>query len=219
MTINSFYNHTYSIDPKVISKICDQVLFRIAGKIRELTIEQDSIRRIVGCCTYPELDLLTLINCEEERLYQDLKGIIFEFFTLRSLIIFFFFKKDDQNLRNILEKQVINLHIDIKMETIQYSTIASEIFALILSLCKNLTGLNFFNMFGRKRCRTSLFLHLPPTAYISSSLLKLQIYVETFVDCLYVLDGRFDSLSTLIIDVGQIFDPVIDIGLSVSRRF
>jgi hypothetical protein len=39
---------------------------------------------------------------------------------------------------------------------------------------------------------------------MSSSLTQLKINVENFVDCLYLLDGRLESLSKLIINVGNI---------------
>jgi len=52
---------------------------------------------------------------------------------------------------------------------------------------------------------------------MSSTLIQLKIKVTNFADCLYLLDGRLDSLSTLIIYVGEIFDPRKDIGSKVSR--
>ncbi len=91
----------------------------------------------------------------------------------------------------------------------------ANVFALILSLCKNLTVLNFCDMFPTRKCETHVF-YLPSTSYMSSTLIKLKINVTTFIDCLYLLDGRLDSLSTLIINVGQIFDPILDIGSKVS---
>jgi hypothetical protein len=51
---------------------------------------------------------------------------------------------------------------------------------------------------------------------MSSTLMKLKIYVDNFVDCLLLLDGRLDCLSTLIIKVSQIFEPAVDIGGRVS---
>ncbi|CAF3394126.1 unnamed protein product [Rotaria sp. Silwood2] len=40
--------------------------------------------------------------------------------------------------------------------------------------------------------------------------------LQRLVDCLYLLDGNLDSLSTLIINVGQIFYPILDIDSRVS---
>ncbi|CAF3627492.1 unnamed protein product [Rotaria socialis] len=50
------------------------------------------------------------------------------------------------------------------------------------------------------------------TSHMSSTLIRLKINVASLVDCLYLLDGRLDSLSTLVINVGQILDPILDVG-------
>ena len=46
--------------------------------------------------------------------------------------------------------------------------------------------------------------------------MKLKINVPSFVDCLVLLDGHLESLSTLIITVQQIFDLVPPIEGEVS---
>ena len=55
-----------------------------------------------------------------------------------------------------------------------------------------------------------------PTDYVSSTLVKLKINVATFLDCLILLDGRLESLSTLIINVTSIRHPIIDVDRAVS---
>jgi hypothetical protein len=52
---------------------------------------------------------------------------------------------------------------------------------------------------------------------MSSTLMKLKISVVNFADCLFLLDGRFECLSTLIIDVSSISDGIGGIGGRVSR--
>ncbi|CAF3822536.1 unnamed protein product [Rotaria sp. Silwood1] len=44
---------------------------------------------------------------------------------------------------------------------------------------------------------------------MSLTLVKLTITVSCLFDCLYLFDGRLDSLSTLIINVSYIFGPKI----------
>jgi hypothetical protein len=96
-----------------------------------------------------------------------------------------------------------------------WSTIFAEIFALILSLCTNLIDLNFCDMFYTEKCATPVF-DVGSPSNMSSTLTKLKINVQNFADCLFLLDGRLDYLSTLIINVSDIFDPIIDIGTTVS---
>lgn len=55
-----------------------------------------------------------------------------------------------------------------------------------------------------------------PADYVSSTLVKLKINVATFPDCLILLDGRLESLSTLIINVSSTRHPIIDVDRAVS---
>ncbi len=120
----------------------------------------------------------------------------------------FFIIKGDVILRDLLTKQITHLNIDIK-KTIGVTTeTVSKIFALILSLCKNLTVLNFCHMFPTRRCQLPIC-YLPSTNCMSSTLVKLTITVSCFLDCLHLFDGRLDSLSTLIINVLYIFGDEI----------
>ena len=101
--------------------------------------------------------------------------------------------KDDLLLRD-LTKQVTHLNIDMKKSTVGWSKTVSNIFALIISLCKNLTVLNFCYMFILRKWVTPVF-HIQSESNISSTLMKLKINVGSFADCLYLLDGRFECLS------------------------
>jgi hypothetical protein len=48
---------------------------------------------------------------------------------------------------------------------------------------------------------------LGPPTFFSSSLTTLHINVEDFDDCLYLLDGRFEQLHTLYIDIHFFWPP------------
>ena len=92
---------------------------------------------------------------------------------------------------------------------------ALGIFELILSLRKNLTSLNFGDMlFSRKRI-VSLNM-IRSRSNTCSALTKLKINVTNFFDLLYLLDGRFYCLSTLIVSVTDHYGPA-DIHGIVSR--
>ena len=115
----------------------------------------------------------------------------------------------------MLTKQITHLSIDTKEPNGFISRTLSKMFGLILSLCERLTVLNFCDVFLTRNWLISVF-DLPSESYMSSTLIKLNINVATFADCLYLLDGRLDSLSTLIINVERIFNPIKDIGSRVS---
>jgi hypothetical protein len=88
-------------------------------------------------------------------------------------------------------------------------------FELILSLGKCLVDLTFSEWFSGKSLDIST-LNITSTSYVSSTLIKLKIEVNTFDDCLYLLDGRLQCLSTLIIKIFEICDSLANIDNKVS---
>ena len=79
LSIKSLYDETSSVDTKVLSKICEQILPRVHHQIHQLTVEEESMKSILSAATYPQLYSLSLINLEEEILYQHLTSMIFIF--------------------------------------------------------------------------------------------------------------------------------------------
>jgi len=77
MNINSAHDQSSSIDTQVLSEICSKVLPRIDHQVHKLTVEQDSMKRILLAANYGQLYSLSLINFQEEILYQYLTGILF----------------------------------------------------------------------------------------------------------------------------------------------
>lgn len=132
------------------------------------------------------------------------------------MIIFSSYPVDDGILRDLLSKQITHLNIDITQVTELCSEMFEENLAILLSLCERLTVLNFCDVFLIRKC--SIFLSpAGPTDYISSTLVKLKINVATFRDCLILLDGRLESLSTFIVNVSSIRNAIINVERSVSR--
>ncbi|CAF1320300.1 unnamed protein product [Rotaria sordida] len=120
--------------------------------------------------------------------------------------------ESDTKLRYLLTNQITHLNIDIvyQVTTELDNENESNIFTLILSIGKCITNLTFSQWFYYKDSGISIF-HLSSTSCVSSTLTKLNIDVNTFDDCLYLLDGHLDSLSTMIIDIFQISAPLLDI--------
>ncbi len=83
---------------------------------------------------------------------------------------------------------------------------ALEVFELIICLCKNLTTFNFGDMlFSRKRVVS--LITLQSRSYTCSTLVELKINILDFFDLVYLLDGRFSCLSTLIVNVSDHYGP------------
>ncbi|CAF4211999.1 unnamed protein product [Rotaria sordida] len=189
-TIKSMYDQTFSIDDEVLSKICEKILCRIDHQVNRLTVEQYSIKRILVAANYPQLYSLSLINFEGKILSEYLTG--------------------DSILCELVSKQITHLNIDIKDANEELSTTTSNIFILILSLCKKLFHLNFGDLFFERK-HWNRFSCLPVTSYPSSTLTKLQINLSTFTECLFLLDTHLECLSTLIIHVNVIYYPIQDV--------
>ena len=75
--INSLYDQPSSVDTQVVLGICKKILPRVHHQVYQLTVEQDSIEQVLLAVNYPQLYSLSLINFQEEILYQYLKGIRF----------------------------------------------------------------------------------------------------------------------------------------------
>jgi hypothetical protein len=76
--INSLYDQMFSIDTQGLSRFSEKILPRIHHQVRQLAVDQYSIKQILTT-NYPQLYSLSLINFQEEILYQYLTGIIFYF--------------------------------------------------------------------------------------------------------------------------------------------
>jgi hypothetical protein len=74
---------------------------------------------------------------------------------------------------------------------------SSDAFQLVFSSCRGLVDLRFTQT---NLCLSrEYFLGRLPTSCCSSILTKLNIQVENFSECLVLLDGRFQCLSTFLV--------------------
>ncbi|CAF1206246.1 unnamed protein product, partial [Rotaria sordida] len=184
MTIKSYYDRTFSIDNHVLDRICEKILPQIHHQLNELTVEQNSMERILFTFNYPQLYSLSLVNFQEEILLQYLTG--------------------NSILHDLLTQQITHLNIDVPYELkSEASKTLSSIFVLILSLCQQLISLNFCQLFSDRKALICIF-KLQSRSYMSSTLTKLKVNVARFDDCLCLLVGNLKCLSTLIIHVKQI---------------
>jgi hypothetical protein len=94
---------------------------------------------------------------------------------------------------NLLKTQITHLNIDIRSEKI-----SSEVFRLILSVCKRLIHLNICQLLSYRN--SAIHISEPPQ---SSNITKLKIKVLTIDDCLRLLNGQLKHLSKLIINVDK----------------
>ncbi|CAF4418142.1 unnamed protein product [Rotaria socialis] len=184
VTMKSFYDRMYSINNHVLDKICKNVLPKMYHQINELIVEQNSMERVIHNINYPQLYSLTLLEFSKNALFNHLTS--------------------NKILRKLLIEQITHLKVDINYESVEPSSeTLAKMFALILSLCKQLIKLNFCKWIHRALYCT---FKLSPINFRSSTLTALKVNVKSFDDCLYLLDGRLNCLSKLSIGITIIAD-------------
>ncbi|CAF1509746.1 unnamed protein product [Rotaria magnacalcarata] len=147
-----------------------QILPSIRHKIEWLGVEASSLEDILLCTSYPNLNGLGLHGIEE--------NTVLRIFT------------DETPLTRLLQDKITSLVIDTFLSEDAFTKGAkrADVFACILILFSKLECLHY----GSSDWDKPLF-QIPPTIS-SSTLLELHVILETFTDCLYLLDGRFNSL-------------------------
>ncbi|CAF4481158.1 unnamed protein product, partial [Rotaria sp. Silwood2] len=111
---------------------------------------------------------------------------------------------DERLSSSIFKNQITTLIISIdpdKNEDWTMTNICNHIFTVFI----NLNHLTFYDASYKNHVRLLHYIQSP--TFSSSSLLILNIKVQNFSGCLYILDGRFDQLHTLYIELANIFLP------------
>ncbi|CAF3010875.1 unnamed protein product [Rotaria sp. Silwood2] len=155
---------------------------------------------IFNTVDHRQLHSLSLVNFQQEPLLQ----------YLTSDVIFC----------RVLSDQITHLKVEITGGIIVKLSNGNELnlFTLILFLCKHLKDLTIDQLFGDRSVTDSTF-NLTSMCPISLILTKMKINVNTFDDCLYILNGHFECLSTLIIDIYKISDSSSNIDNTVSIEY
>ncbi|CAF1372803.1 unnamed protein product [Rotaria magnacalcarata] len=184
LTLTYFSNDfPYPLPDSMLDRFCSQILHEIHHKIKWLTLESTSMQRILRATNYPNLYGLGLygINVNEA----------ISLFT------------DDITFTCIVKNQISSLIIDISQDKKQILTTNMNkiIFTRIFTMFTNLQYLDF----GPSSIwyqRISFDMPFPTITCLN--LLELHICVNYFSDLLYLLDGRFNKLHTLHVNIYHI---------------
>ncbi|CAF2986737.1 unnamed protein product [Rotaria sp. Silwood2] len=111
----------------------------------------------------------------------------------------------DETLIYRFKNQISSLVIDID-ESDEANSL--EIIRLIFTyMCVTFTNLRYLNFGPSLSDCQQLSFDTSPLAVFSSTLSELHIRVSRFIDCLYLLDGRFNQLHTLYVYINFIYVP------------
>ncbi|CAF2959730.1 unnamed protein product [Rotaria sp. Silwood2] len=168
----------------ILDRFCLQILPEIHHKIQWLDLESSSMKYVLHAADYPNLHTLGLYNINEESARCLFTDKILSSGILKDQITTLFVSIDNNNKAQLTTINICNCIL----------TVFTSLICLTLyeSSYKNRVILYFDDAF------------LP--TFRSSTLLKLNIRVECFEDCLYLLDGRFNQLHTLYVDLVNMSD-------------
>jgi hypothetical protein len=71
------FDQFFSIDNHILDNICKEILSRIHHQVHKLTVERHSMQRALLSFDYTQLYSLSLVDFQEEMLFQYLTGKLF----------------------------------------------------------------------------------------------------------------------------------------------
>ncbi|CAF3014515.1 unnamed protein product [Rotaria sp. Silwood2] len=168
------HNSTYSLPDPLLDRFCSEILPEIHHKIKLLTLESLSMKRILLSTNYPNLDGLGIYNIKKK--------------TALSLFT------DEITFTDVFKNQILSFVIEIIDKDCYEPNMNIIIFTNIF---KNFTNLKYLNFNPSFICDQHISFNWSSPTIFSSTLLTLHVKVSSVIDCLHLLDGRFNQLHTL----------------------
>ncbi|CAF3600524.1 unnamed protein product [Rotaria socialis] len=178
-----FYIRNLSIHAQILHKMRENILPRIKDKVKKLTVDPISMKFILGVVRYSQLYSLPLIDYKPKILLQHLSNDTSLHLVMNQIT--------HMNVEGFLDDNELLVEDEL------------NIFAMILSFSRCLIDLTYRMHYSRKYFRMPSLI-ISNTCCLSKALTKLTIYVNIFDDCLYLLNGCLEYLSTLIIRINKI---------------
>ncbi|UJR23600.1 hypothetical protein I4U23_026589 [Adineta vaga] len=193
-----------SLTYPILDRFCLNILPQIHELVECLTFESISMDRILSAGHYPRLQKLTVMKVEPE-------------FVIRHFI-------DESPFVQIFKQQItyLTLSINDPEKTQSLIDLSTTVFAPIFSMFKSLIELDFGSPGDRRYPARLKIADLPSTICFSSSIVHLRISVDTFDDCLCLLDGRLTYLHRLVIQISNICTTKLipsDMVINTIRSF
>ncbi|CAF3572212.1 unnamed protein product, partial [Rotaria socialis] len=193
-TMKNRYKEQQTIFNQAIrnNRDCEDVEFskipELVGQLYSLRYNGEQLKQIVEELKYVVIELILLAavypNLTELKLFNFEQQIASKYFT------------DESSLRSVFQQQMTSLILVNNDKSGRIGSLklyTRNVYAHILNFFKNLTHLNIIGPYVML-CPGVSLCDLPSTTLYSSILTHLCIMVETFDDCLYLLDGRLQQL-------------------------
>ncbi len=156
--------------------------------------------RVILCLVVPRFEHSTYWVCAE----QVNHWAIAAFHRVKTKKKIFYLSLDKSSLVRIFQNQILTLSVTGKEGNHDefIMNMRANLFTYILTMFTNLLHLKFYQNLNNP---TGFVLFNDQCSMFSSTLLELHINVYYFDDCLYLLDGRFNQLRILFVNVFHIF--------------
>ncbi|CAF1237574.1 unnamed protein product [Adineta ricciae] len=202
VTITAPFNDQNQLPDDVIDRFCYEIMPEIHHKIEWLDVEFSTMQRILYSADYPKLTGLGVYDLTWE--------------AAKDLF------DDESYFVSIFKDRILSLFItmsDYSKRKSSVQDVTEHIFIQTLTMFSNLRCLKFDRSFLYHR----LTLHETLPNVYSSNLLELHVVLDSYLDCLYILDGRFDQLHTCCVSIcsssiGRL-EKVINEFFSFRRAF
>ncbi|CAF0814612.1 unnamed protein product [Rotaria sordida] len=182
------YDVICKLDNELLDLFCLKILPEIHYKIQSLNVEISSMKRIFLSTTYPNLYKLGVYNVDKNT-------------TL-------FLLRDNNSYLNIYKNQITSFII--RFNNKSQRSFSDQLPVIFTSIFEMFTNLDYLNFTANSIDHQQLSFEISsPPSIVSANVLKLIINVDSFNDCLYVLDGRFENLHTLCIRISRIHSDEI----------
>ncbi|CAF1408422.1 unnamed protein product [Adineta steineri] len=178
-SVNNTKFLNFSINNVQLNRFCCEILPQIHQNIVSLTLDIFSMERILLACKYPNLTIVVLINF--------LSDILLQYLT------------DESPIFRLLQQQIKHLTVKCDKQLVINRSF-TDVCVRILAICRNLSYLNVHQWLITNHACLSIR-DRPPNVCFSSNLRTLSISVDTFDDCLCLLDGRLEQLRSFTVRI------------------
>ncbi|CAF4293920.1 unnamed protein product [Adineta steineri] len=187
-SVNNTKFLNFSINNVQLNRFCCEILPQIHHNIVSLTLEIFSMERIILACEYPNLTIIVLTNF--------LPDILLQYLT------------DESPISRLLQQQIRHLTVKCDKEMVINRSF-TDVCVRILAIGRNLSYLNVHQWLITNHACLSIR-DRPPNVCLSSNLHTTFIYVDTFDDCLCLLDGRLEQLRSFTVHILLITGSVVN---------
>ncbi|CAF1445879.1 unnamed protein product, partial [Rotaria magnacalcarata] len=195
----------------ILNRFCIEILPRIQKRMECLTIQACFLQRVYHANDYVNLRIISSIsNSKWLLIFSLVCHLITQCLMNRTISYVCYIFLEKCSFIHVFKDQITHLSVKISDEIRNELRLKllTDIYNCIFALIANLKYLDL-SVNDNYFLRRSLLSGLSSTTFSSSSIVHLNIKMNNFDDCRYLLDGRLTQLHVFIANLDYIYDPVL----------